>query len=68
MEKNVPEHPSKEFIILSIITSIICFAIGYYNNPNDSIIGLILVSVFGGIILAVILIILFLWIKNMFRK
>ena len=67
MDENVPEHPSKGFIFLFILSTIVWFAIGIHNNPDDSIFGVLFVALLLGGISAVALTILFVLMKRMFK-
>ena len=67
MDENVPEHPSKGFVFLFILSTIVWFAIGIHNNPDDSIFGVLFVALLLGCISAVALTILFVLMKRMFK-
>lgn len=64
MNKKITEQ-QKGTIFLFIISSIIWFVIGIKNNPNDSMLGILLVSIFAGMITSIVLTVLFLIMKRM---
>ena len=55
----------KQFLILCIVCTVVWFMIGIQHND---IVGTIILSIFGGVISAIILLVVYLFIMNMNRK